>query len=173
LNLQEVIELLSKTPEQQEILDRYFRKTFFINNNSTMNQISKYMEKSLSKEKHKSSGVFDYRLILSDNFKKPLKREFRSKKEYSLHESSGILGLFEILWIFVGFFTGNWYLFGITLALSYLLNIILKPFKFSLLHKLTSFTFLLGRLCLYLYLIVNHFYLHQDTYSIVKHYIKW
>jgi hypothetical protein len=105
--------------------------------------------------------------------KKPLKREFRSKKEYSLHESSGLLGLFEILWIFVGFFTGNWYLFGITLALSYLLNIILKPFKFSLLHKLTSFTFLLGRLCLYLYLIVNHFYLHQDTYSIVKNYIKW
>jgi hypothetical protein len=105
--------------------------------------------------------------------KKPLKREFRSKKEYSLHESSGLLGLFEILWIFVGFFTGNWYLFGITLALSYLLNIILKPFKFSLLHKLTSFTFLLCRLCLYLYLIVNHFYLHQDTYSIVKNYIKW
>jgi type III secretory pathway component EscU len=105
--------------------------------------------------------------------KKPLKREFRSKKEYSLHESSGILGLFEIIWILVGFFTGNWYLFGITLALSYLLNIILKPFKFSLLHKLTSFTFLLCRLCLYLYLIVNHFYLHQDTYSIVKHYIKW
>jgi hypothetical protein len=105
--------------------------------------------------------------------KKPLKREFRSKKEYSLHESAGILGLFELIWIFVGFFTGNWYLFGITLALSYLLNIILKPFKFSILHKLISFTFLLSRLCLYLYLIVNHFYLHQDTYSIVKHYIKW
>jgi hypothetical protein len=105
--------------------------------------------------------------------KKPIKREFRSKKEYSLHESAGILGLFELLWIFVGFFTGNWYLFAITLALSYLLNIILKPFKFSILHKLTSFTFLLSRLCLYLYLIINHFYLHQDTYSIVKHYIKW
>jgi hypothetical protein len=105
--------------------------------------------------------------------KKPLKREFRSKKEYSLHKSVGILGLFELLWIFVGFFTGNWYLFGITLALSYLLNIILKPFKFSILHKLISFTFLLSRLCLYLYLIVNHFYLHQDTYIIVKHYIKW
>jgi hypothetical protein len=105
--------------------------------------------------------------------KKPLKREYRSKKEYSLHESSGILGLFELLWIIGGFFTGNWYLFGIVLAMSYLFNLILKPFKFLIIHKLTSFTFLLCRLCLYLYLIVNHFYLHQNTYSIVKHYIKW
>lgn len=104
---------------------------------------------------------------------KPTKKEFRNKKEYSLHESAGILGLFELLWIICGFFTGNWYLFAVVLVVSYSLNLILKPFKFSLLHKLTSFTFLLGRLCLYLYLIVNHFYLHQDTYSIVKHYIKW
>jgi hypothetical protein len=105
--------------------------------------------------------------------KKPLKREYRNKSEYSLQESVGILGLFELFWMIFGFFTGNWYLFGITLALSYLLNLILKPFRFSILHKLTSFAFLLGRLCLYLYLIVNHFYLHQDIYSIVKHYIKW
>lgn len=105
--------------------------------------------------------------------KKPLKREYRSKKEYSLHESSGILGLFELLWIIAGLFTGNWYLFAIVLTISYLFNLILKPFKFSITHKLTSFTFLLCRLCLYLYLIVNHFYLHQNTYSIVKHYIKW
>lgn len=105
--------------------------------------------------------------------KKPSKKEYRNKKEYSLYESSGILGLFEILWVIGGFFTKSWYLFGISLGLSYLLNTILKPFKFSILHKLTSFTFLLSRLCLYLYLIVNHFYLHRDTYSIVKHYIKW
>jgi type III secretory pathway component EscU len=105
--------------------------------------------------------------------KKPTRKEFRTKKEFSLHESAGILGLFELLWIIGGFFTGNWYLFGITLALSYLLTTILKPIRFTLLHKLFSLTFLLSRLCLYLYLIANHFYLHQDTYIIVKHYIKW
>jgi hypothetical protein len=105
--------------------------------------------------------------------KKPSKKEYRSKTEYSLSESIGILGLFELLWIIGGFFTTSWYLFGVVLSISYLLNIILKPFKFSILHKLFSFTFLLSRLCLYLYLIVNHFYLHQNTYNIVKHYIKW
>lgn len=105
--------------------------------------------------------------------KKPIKKEYRNKKEYSLQESVGILGLFEILWTIGGFFTGNWYLFGIVLITSSLFNFILKPFKFSIIHKLNSFTFLLIRLCLYLYMIVNHFYLHQDTYSIIKNYIKW
>ena len=104
---------------------------------------------------------------------KPTRKEYRTKKEYSIYESSGILGFFELIWIIGGFFTGNWYLFAIVLALSYILNKTLKPFKFSIFHKLISFTFLLSRLCLYLYLIVNHFYLHQNTYSIVKHYIKW
>lgn len=104
---------------------------------------------------------------------KPTRKEYRTKKEYSLQESTGILGLFELLWMIGGFFTGNWYLFGIILAISYIFNLILKPFKFSIIHKVTSFTFLLSRFCLYLYMIVNHFYLHQDTYSTVKHYIKW
>lgn len=105
--------------------------------------------------------------------RKPNKRDFRSKKEYSLSESSNILGLFELIWIIGGFFTSSWYMFGVIMLLSYILNIILNPIKFTILHKLISFTFLLSRLCLYLYLIVNHFYLHQNTYSIFKSYIKW
>ena len=105
--------------------------------------------------------------------RKPSKRDFRSKKEYSLSESSNILGLFELIWIIGGFFTASWYLFGIMILISYTLNVILNPIKFTILHKFVSFTFLLSRLCLYLYLIVNHFYLHQNTYSIVKSYIKW
>jgi type III secretory pathway component EscU len=105
--------------------------------------------------------------------RKPSKKDFRSKKEYSLSESTNILALFEIIWIIGGFFTSSWYIFGITILSSYILNIILNPIKFTIIHKLTSFAFLLSRLCLYLYLIVNHFYLHQNTYSIVKSYIKW
>lgn len=105
--------------------------------------------------------------------KKPSKRDFRSKKEYSLSESSNILGIFELIWIIGGFFTSSWYIFGIVILSSYILNIILNPVKFTIIHKLTSFVFLLSRLCLYLYLIVNHFYLHQNTYNIVKSYIKW
>jgi len=98
LNLQEVIELSDKTPEQQEILDRYFRKTFFINNDSTMNQISRYMEKSLSRERCKPSKDFDYQTLLSKSFKKPSKRdveklmllqkEYKSLKRSLLHSKN-------------------------------------------------------------------------------------
>ena len=103
----------------------------------------------------------------------PKKRDFRNKNEYSLLESSEILVIFELIWIIGGLFTLSWYIFGIVLLLFYILNVILYPIKFTILHKLASITLLLTRLCLYLYLIVNHFYLHQNTYSIIKHYIKW
>lgn len=103
----------------------------------------------------------------------PTKKEFRSNKEYSLLQSATILGSFELIWIICGFFTVNWHLFALVLLVSYLINFIIQPIKFSLLHKILSFTFLLSRLSLYLYLILNHFYLHQDTYSIFRTYIKW
>ena len=102
--------------------------------------------------------------------RKPDKKDFRSKQEYSLFESSNILILFEIIWIIVGLFTSNWYIFLILILLSYI-NI-LNPIKFTILHKLLIFTFLISKLCLYLYLIVNHFYLHENIYNIVNYYIK-
>lgn len=105
--------------------------------------------------------------------KKPVKKDFRTKKEYSLSESLNILFFFEITWILLGFFTINWYLFIGLILSSYMVNFILKPIRFTLIHKLSIFTFLLAKFCLYLYLIVNHFYLHKDTYNIVKQYLKW
>jgi hypothetical protein len=104
--------------------------------------------------------------------RKPLKREFRSKKEYSLLESSNILSLFEFVWVLGGLFTSIWYVFISIFIVSYLFNFILKPIKFTIIHKLSTLIFLLTRLCLYLYLIVNYFYLHQDIYNIITHYIK-
>lgn len=104
--------------------------------------------------------------------KKPQRKEYRTKKEYTLDESSNILALFELSWVTLGLFTSSWYLFLTIIITSYLFNFLLKPIKFTIVHKLSILTFLLARLCLYLYLVVNHFYLHQDTYNIVKHYIK-
>ena len=104
--------------------------------------------------------------------RKPLRKEFRSKKEYSLLEASNILSLFEFIWILVGLFTPIWYVFISIIIISYLFDFILKPIKFTILHKLSTFSFLLVRLSLYLYLIVNHFYLHQNVYNIVNQYIK-
>lgn len=104
--------------------------------------------------------------------RKPLRKEFRNKKEYSLLEASNILSLFEFIWILGGLFTSIWYVFISIIIISYLFDFIIKPIKFTILHKLSTFSFLLARLWLYLYLIVNHFYLHQNVYNIVNQYIK-
>jgi hypothetical protein len=104
--------------------------------------------------------------------RKPIKKDFRTRKEYSILETSNILSLFEFIWIILGLFTPIWYVFISIVFASYLFNFILKPIKFTIVHKLFILTFLLARFCLYLYLIVNHFYLHQDIYNIITQYIK-
>jgi hypothetical protein len=104
--------------------------------------------------------------------RKPIKKDFRTKNEYSLLEASNILSVFEFIWVLGGFFTSSWYIFLTIIIASYLFNFILKPFKYTFIHKISVLTFLLSKLCLYLYLIVNHFYLHQNIYGILKSYIK-
>jgi len=99
--------------------------------------------------------------------KKPNRREFRTKKEYSIIEAYHILSLFELFWVFIGLFTHNWYIFGFLLSLSFILNWILKPIKWTIFYKISLFLFLLVKISLYLYLVVNHFYLHIDTYSFI------
>lgn len=74
VSLDELQKLPERTPEQQAILERYNRRTFFIDNNSTMNRISKHVEESLSKTGNKKSEEhFDYTSLLSKNFVKPNK----------------------------------------------------------------------------------------------------
>jgi len=75
LTLKEVADLSEKTEEQQSVLDSYYRRTFFIDNNSTMNQISHYMETSLLNSKKTFLKEFDYSVLLSKTFMKPLKRD--------------------------------------------------------------------------------------------------
>lgn len=106
--------------------------------------------------------------------KKPERKNYRTKKEYSLLESYNILSLFEFLWIFMGLFTGSWYVFVALLLMSYIFNLILNPIKWSIFYKISTFTFIIIKISLYLYLIVNHFYLHIDTYKLIVNTIsKW
>jgi hypothetical protein len=68
--------LSEKTEEQQQLLDRYIRKSGFIDNNSPMNALSKYMENELEKIKTNrkiESNSFDFNVLLSDNYREPLK----------------------------------------------------------------------------------------------------
>lgn len=103
--------------------------------------------------------------------KKPLKKDYRTKDEYSSYETSGILYMVELGWVILGFITASWYIFGSLLILSYLLNILIKPIKYTFFHKYISLSFLLFRFFVYLYLIINHFHLHLDTWSFIKQFI--
>ena len=103
--------------------------------------------------------------------KKPLKKDYRTKDEYSSYETSGILYMVELGWVILGFITASWYIFGSLLILSYLLNILIKPIKYTFFHKYISLSFLLFRFFVYLYLIINHFHLHLDTWYFIKQFI--
>lgn len=69
-------ELITKndvSPDQRELIEKYHKRTYFINNNSTMNTLSKHIETEL--QHHKLSPSFsDYSLLVSKNFKKPSQR---------------------------------------------------------------------------------------------------
>lgn len=74
----ELLVMENKTEEQQKLVDWYHKKTFFINNDSPMNKISHHMERELEKIKitrRESSKNFDYTILLSKNFREPLKRD--------------------------------------------------------------------------------------------------
>ena len=103
--------------------------------------------------------------------KKPIRKDYRSKEEYSASETSSILSSIEIAWIIGGFITNSWYVFGLLLVISFLLNLIIRPIKFTFLHKYISLSFLIFKFSVYLYLIINHFHLHLDTWFIVTQHI--
>ncbi len=99
--------------------------------------------------------------------RKPTKKDYRTKKEYSISESNKILSVFEMIWILFGLFSNSWYIFLSFLILSSLLNILIKPIKWTIAYKIIVFTFILSKMSLYLYLISNHFFLHIETYNVI------
>ena len=71
-----------KTDDQVRLLERYKKRTFFINNNSTMNRISRHMEESLRniKSSSKSRTDFDYKRLLSNPNYSPSKKDIEKIK---------------------------------------------------------------------------------------------
>lgn len=66
-----------KTTEQIDFINRYYRRSSFIDNESTMNRISKYVEKAIHNIRfvRKDSGKFDYTHLLSEGFTTPRKTD--------------------------------------------------------------------------------------------------
>lgn len=78
MGIEELMRLENPTRDQKDLLDTYRKKSFFINNNSIMNRVSRYMEtkiKEMSKERREISKNFDYKKILSKPVYKPSKND--------------------------------------------------------------------------------------------------
>ena len=74
VSFEELIAREIKTQEQLNLIAKYNKRTFFINNNSTMNRISRYMEKELKNIKLKNktaSANFDFMILVSQKFHTP------------------------------------------------------------------------------------------------------
>ena len=103
---------------------------------------------------------------------KPLKSEFRTKIEYSTLESYNILLLFELIWVMFGLISNSWCIFLSIIVTSYVLNLLIKPIKYTILHRLTTHLFIIVKLLVYGYLIINHFYLHIENLDIIKEFLQ-
>jgi len=70
----ELLEKCDRTPEQESLVRKYRKRTFFIDNNSVMNRISRHMDESMRKIKHRQlerSADFDYHILVSESFVVP------------------------------------------------------------------------------------------------------
>lgn len=96
------MEILSE--EQLALVEKFKRKSYFIDNDSVMNRVSKHMEKELENikfQKSSSSKLFNYSVLLSSEFNVPSKiildkmlllfKEYKSLKR-SLRDSHGDFG---------------------------------------------------------------------------------
>ena len=88
---------------------------------------------------------------------KPKFNDFRKKEDYTIFTNRNILSMFEISWILVGLFTSSWMFFLFMIAYIIIVNLVFYKIKFSLISKISSFTFVIIRISIYSYLIINHF----------------
>jgi hypothetical protein len=88
---------------------------------------------------------------------KPKFNDFRKKEDYTLFTNRNILSMFEISWILIGLFTSSWIFFLFIISYIIIVNLVFYKIKFSLISKISSFTFAIIRISIYSYLIINHF----------------
>jgi hypothetical protein len=72
----ELLESDSLTDSQKNLVDRYRRRSFFINNSSTMNRVCKHVERSIKGfGKKDCRKAFDHSVLYSPSFRRPLSQD--------------------------------------------------------------------------------------------------
>ncbi len=102
---------------------------------------------------------------------KPIKSDFRTDSEYTTFiGASGIMAI-DFMWMMLGILTQSWYVFLFVLIISLVLNKIKTGIKITILSNFLTFIIIANKFLVYLYLIINHFHLHIDTWEVVKSYL--
>jgi hypothetical protein len=100
--------------------------------------------------------------------KTPKEKDFRSKEESALYNSFSSLLVFEFTWTILGLLTNSWYVFLLLFIITLIINLLRKPIEFTFVDKVMGFLVILSKLIIYLYLVINHYHLHFDTWSYIK-----
>jgi|LakMenEpi03Aug12_release.lakeMendotaPanAssembly.Ray.scaffolds.fasta_scaffold54809_4 hypothetical protein len=100
--------------------------------------------------------------------KTPKEKDFRSKEESVLYSSFSSVLLFEFSWTILGLLTNSWYVFLLLFIITLIINLIKRPIEFTFIDKVLGFIIILLKLLIYLYLVINHYHLHFDTWSYIK-----
>jgi hypothetical protein len=103
---------------------------------------------------------------------KPKQEDFRSTDEYSIYTGVSGIMILDFIWIILGLLTQSWYIFLFILSFTIVLNIIKKAISLDIISRLTTAIIIITKFSVYLYLIINHFHLHYNTWEVVKSLIQ-
>jgi len=105
--------------------------------------------------------------------KRPAKKEdFRSIEEYNTFAGVNGIMIIDFIWIVLGLLTGSWYIFLSLISVSIIVNFIRKAINLSIVSNILFGILLITKFLVYLYLIINHFHLHYDTWELIKNYLQ-
>lgn len=90
----------------------------------------------------------------------PKLQDYEEKNDYELLLKKDILRFFEFLWILLGILTNNWIIFLFLIICNLIINILYKKLNYNILSKILILKYLLVKLVIYLFLIINHFHIH-------------
>ncbi len=104
--------------------------------------------------------------------KKPSVSDFRSKDDLKIYRNKSLFLSIEFIWLCIGVFTNNWFIFLGILFLGFFMNTGLKKIKFTIIDKILSFTYLLIKCVIYLFLFINKFHLNIDIMKLITSFVS-
>ena len=96
---------------------------------------------------------------------RPKSQDFRTKEDYVTFKNKNILSIFEIIWLFIGIFTNNWFIFLFLLLVNLIANI--NSSKISIIDRFFSFFYILMKSIIYLILFINEFHLRMNLLDVI------